>query len=188
MQQQEATVSQVRAKARFPKGKRGTVARLASGLVLWIALAAPLHFAWEWAHAPLYALWLDESRSVIAYSIAHCTAGDAVIAGASYLAGVAYSRTIDWPNAARLRGTTAALLSGVGYTAFSEWLNVYRLGSWAYTDSMPLVAGIGATPLLQWLLVPLVMVFVWHWFWPSGPFNPDGRLGKRERNPVQQRR
>lgn len=178
MRQHEVTVSQVRAKTRFPK--RDHVARLASGLVLWTALAAPLHFAWEWAHAPLYALWLEESKSVIAYSIAHCTAGDAVIAGVSYLAGVAYGRAVDWPNAAPLRGAIVALLVGVGYTAFSEWFNVYRLGSWSYTDSMPLVAGIGVTPLLQWLFVPLATVFLWRRLWPGGPF--DERYGQRKEN------
>ena len=45
---------------------------------------------------------------------------------------------------------------GVAYTAFSEWRNVYRLS--AYTDAMPLVLGIGLSPLMQWILVPLLAV------------------------------
>lgn len=169
MQRQEITVSEIEARTRLPKEVRGGPGGLLSNLVFWIALAAPLHFAWEWAHAPLYTLWRGASGSVVAYSIAHCTAGDALIAGVSYLAGAACGRAVDWPNIAPIRGTTAAALSGVGYTAFSEWLNVHRLGSWAYTDAMPLVAGIGVTPLLQWLLVPSAMVFIWRCFRPRGP-------------------
>lgn len=52
-------------------------------------------------------------------------------------------------------------MTGVAYTAFSEWLNVYRLGSWAYTQAMPLLGGIGITPLLQWVIVPVAMTLLW---------------------------
>jgi len=50
------------------------------------------------------------------------------------------------------------IVMGLGYTVFSEWYNVYRIGSWAYSDAMPLIFGIGLTPLLQWLVVPGVML------------------------------
>lgn len=50
------------------------------------------------------------------------------------------------------------LAAGLGFTVFSEWVNVYRLGAWAYKSAMPLVAGIGLTPLLQWLIVPVLMI------------------------------
>lgn len=165
MQHDEETVSERTAVP--PAGS--TVARLAAAWVLWIALAAPLHFAWEWAQAPLYTLWRNESGAVITYSIAHCTAGDALIAAASYLAGAAGSRAVDWPSAAPLRGLSVAWVLGIGYTAFSEWRNVYRLGSWTYTEAMPTIAGIGVAPLLQWLFVPLAMVFLWRRLWPNGP-------------------
>jgi hypothetical protein len=36
--------------------------------------------------------------------------------------------------------------------------NVYRVGSWGYTASMPMIFGIGLAPLLQWLILPPVMV------------------------------
>ncbi len=36
--------------------------------------------------------------------------------------------------------------------------NVYRAGSWGYTASMPMIFGIGLSPLLQWLILPPVMV------------------------------
>lgn len=75
MQRQEVTISGDRAYAGLRKEPRGNGARLLSALVLWIALAAPLHLAWEWAHAPLYTLWVERSRTAVTYSIAHCTAG-----------------------------------------------------------------------------------------------------------------
>lgn len=52
----------------------------------------------------------------------------------------------------------AAVSFGLAYTVFSEWFNVYRIESWDYAPSMPLVNGIGLTPLLQWSVVPVVMI------------------------------
>ncbi len=49
---------------------------------------------------------------------------------------------------------------GLGYTVFSEWYNVYRAGAWAYAEAMPRVLGIGLTPLLQWLIVPVAMLML----------------------------
>ncbi len=49
---------------------------------------------------------------------------------------------------------------GFGYTVFSEWYNVYRVGAWAYAESMPRILGIGLTPLLQWLVVPVAMLIL----------------------------
>ena len=46
----------------------------------------------------------------------------------------------------------------VAFTAWSEWYNVYRAGNWGYTASMPLIFGIGLSPLLQWLILPPAMV------------------------------
>ena len=49
----------------------------------------------------------------------------------------------------------------MAFTAWSEWYNVYRVGNWGYTASMPTVFGIGLSPLLQWLILPPVMVAVY---------------------------
>jgi hypothetical protein len=46
----------------------------------------------------------------------------------------------------------------MAYTSWSEWYNVYRVGSWRYTELMPTIFGIGLSPLLQWLILPIVMV------------------------------
>ena len=49
-------------------------------------------------------------------------------------------------------------MGAIAFTAWSEWYNVYRAGSWGYTASMPTIFGIGLSPLLQWLILPPVMV------------------------------
>jgi hypothetical protein len=120
----------------------------------WLALSLPLHLAWELAQLPLYTIWREGSAGGIAFAVAHCTGGDVLIALGTYAAGAAVAHTWEWPLRRPRGGLLAVLVAGVAYTAFSEWLNVSVRGSWAYADAMPQVAGIGLSPLAQWLVVP----------------------------------
>ena len=136
----------------------GSLKRLAS----WALLAAVLHSLWEIAQLPLYALWNEADRMRIVAYVAHCVAGDVLIATLTFLVVVAALRRLDWPQARPWRGGTLLVGLGLGYTVFSEWNNVYRAGAWSYAAQMPLVGGIGLTPLLQWLIVPAIMVVLAH--------------------------
>ncbi len=49
---------------------------------------------------------------------------------------------------------------GLTYTAWSEWFNTSIRAAWTYSPAMPLVAGIGLSPLLQWLVLPLLLVWI----------------------------
>jgi len=53
-------------------------------------------------------------------------------------------------------------LLGVGYTVASEWLNVVVRQTWAYTQAMPRLPpfGTGLSPVLQWLLLPGLALYV----------------------------
>lgn len=67
-----------------------------------------------------------------------------------------------WPSHGYARVVIAALCFGVGYTVFSEWFNVTVRASWTYAPTMPRLPllGTGLSPLLQWVVVPLV-AFAW---------------------------
>jgi hypothetical protein len=125
---------------------------------LWSALAFVLNLAWETAHARLYTLWAGADGLTVAWSLFHCTLGDVVIALAMFaLAGVALRRA-DWPASRPWAGGAIVVSGALAYTAWSEWYNVYRAGNWAYTASMPLIFGVGLSPLLQWLILLPVLV------------------------------
>jgi hypothetical protein len=125
----------------------------------WLLLAAVLNLAWEIAQLPLYTIFLDGRPEQIAFAVAHCTGGDILIALVCYLVASAVTLDLAWPWHRPGSGVAVAIVSGVTYTVFSEWLNVSVRGSWAYTESMPQISGIGLTPLLQWLVVPLVALY-----------------------------
>ena len=124
----------------------------------WSALAFVLNLAWEIGHVRLYALWIEADGARIAWSVFHCTLGDVVIALVMFaLAGIAFQR-VDWPASRPWKGGIIVALGAMTFTAWSEWYNVYRTGAWAYAPEMPTVYGIGLSPLLQWLIIPAVLV------------------------------
>jgi len=121
----------------------------------WTAWLLVLNLGWEFAHLPLYELDTAEPLTVVAYVI-HCTAGDGVIALGSYIVAAASTRDPVWPLRDSRAGIVIACAAAVAYTAWSEWRNVYVAANWAYADTMPTIAGVGVSPLLQWTLLPPV--------------------------------
>ena len=140
--------------------KRATSSFVASA-GLWSALAFSLNLAWEIAHVRLYTLWTEAAGLDVAWALLHCTVGDVLIAlGAFLLTAIVLGR-IDWPLSRPVAGTILVVASSMAYTSWSEWYNVYRVGSWRYTELMPTIFGIGLSPLLQWLILPIVMVIAY---------------------------
>lgn len=131
---------------------------------LWSALAFVFNLVWEIAHVRLYTLWVDADRLTVAWSLVHCTLGDVAIALTMFaLAGIALRQT-DWPVSFPWTGGAIITVGAVAFTAWSEWYNVYQIGSWSYTASMPMILGIGVSPLLQWLLLPPLMTVAYRAF------------------------
>src|SRR3989344_2439029 len=124
----------------------------------WAVLALVLHLIWEIGQLPFYTLWEEANAWRIALYVTHCVAGDAIIVTLSYLAVALSGRQAGGPRQRTRRGGTALVALGLGYTVFSEWYNVYRAGAWAYAEIMPRILGIGLTPLLQWVVVPIIML------------------------------
>jgi hypothetical protein len=134
---------------------RAALRLIALGYLPWLA---GLNLAWEVGQLPLYTLWREGSPAWIAFSVAHCTAGDVLI-GASALAAALVltgAREI-----ARWRwGLIAAVATVLAtvYTGFSEWVNAGLAQNWQYTERMPVLrvgpATVGLAPLAQWLVLP----------------------------------
>lgn len=123
-----------------------------------------LSLVWEILQLPLYTLASDPRAAWVAYAIAHCTLGDAMIGTAALIGALTICRANEparWP---RVKIVVWMVFFTVIYTILSERYNLAR-SSWAYSPSMPVVPwiGVGLSPLLQWLLVPIA---VWRWSRP----------------------
>ena len=122
----------------------------------YLGVSIVAHLIWEAVQLPLYTVWATGTLRQQAFSVLHCTLGDAMIAGLSLLVALALFARASWPSTGVVRVFAASLVIGVAYTFYSEWLNVGVRRSWAYSDLMPVVPvlGTGLAPLLQWLVVP----------------------------------
>ena len=135
-------------------------------LRIYLGLTAGLHLIWEVAQLPLYTIWNTGSPQEIAFAVFHCTVGDMMIATLSLMIALVFFGSSDWPRERSSSVLTATLFAGIGYTVYSEYLNTVVRKSWAYAELMPTLPpfGTGLTPLLQWIVVPMLgFAAIWLW-------------------------
>jgi hypothetical protein len=120
----------------------------------YVAAILLLNLIWEFAQLPLYTLWREGSVMARIYGPLHCTVGDVMIASLALMAALLILGNSRWPQSRYAAVATASICLGLAYTGYSEWVNVYVRKSWGYSDLMPTIAGIGLSPLLQWLVIP----------------------------------
>lgn len=138
-----------------------TASGVMAGAGYWTVLAFIFNLIWEIGQVRLYTLWAAADGITVAWALLHCTLGDVLIALALFtVAGITLWRS-DWPASRPWVGSAIVVLGALAYTVWSEWFNVYRAGNWGYVASMPMIFGIGLFPLLQWLILPPLMVFVY---------------------------
>ncbi|GAC1651683.1 MAG: hypothetical protein NVS4B3_12740 [Gemmatimonadaceae bacterium] len=129
----------------------------------WAALSIAaflLHWVWEMLQAPLY----DSMRSLSLWeSTRLCTeaaAGDVAISLVAYAVVGALVGSRGWLFEPRPRRVTGYLVVGLVATVLLEILSIQRWGRWSYAPIMPSVRGVGLAPLVQWVVVPLVTLWV----------------------------
>lgn len=132
----------------------------------YIVFAAVAHLAWEFAHLPLYTIWLTGTPGELVFAAVHCTGGDVLITLSTMVLALFLAGRPDWPQVRGRAVLATAIALGVGYTIFSEWLNIEVREAWAYRDLMPVIPLIdaGLSPVLQWVAIPLAA-----WWWAVLP-------------------
>ncbi len=129
----------------------------------YVSTIAIGNLVWETAHLPLYTIWRTGTADDNAFAVVHCTIGDVALALSMLATALLVTGNRDWP--VRHFWVVAALtvLLGVGSTVLLEWLNVAVWKSWAYSGLMPVLPvfgfKVGLSPLLQWILVPLLALW-----------------------------
>jgi hypothetical protein len=133
-------------------------------LRIYLTVIALGNLAWEAAHLPLYTIWKTGTVREIVFAVAHCTGGDLLIALTALSVALVLFGNRNWPDREFGRVAAVAVSLGVAYTIFSEWLNIVIRKSWAYSELMPILKiaqiDVGLSPLLQWVFVPLVALWL----------------------------
>jgi hypothetical protein len=130
-------------------------------MLVWAGLATLLHGAWDLLQFPLLTAAFDVDRVRATASLLHAVLGDALLATGFYFIVAVIFRDADWPRRHAKRG--AAILATVGVVAsvLMQWYRVYYLDLDVYADAMPVIAGIGVLPVLQWIVVsPLAVALI----------------------------
>lgn len=129
-----------------------------------LVFAFLLNFVWESLQVPFFVNMPAVPHWQGIRTCAAATLGDAAIALVSFwtVAIVAHSRAwILQPSSGQVVGFVAV---GVLITLVGEWVFTEKIVRWTYADSMPTlpVLGTGLLPLLQWMILPPLLVWIVH--------------------------
>lgn len=119
------------------------------------------HFAWEILQAPLFSSLAQVDHFVAIRICLQATLGDLVIALVAFWCAALAGKGRDW--IARAHGPALITFIAVGLlvTVGLEYLHTEVTGRWSYDPAMPRlpILGTGLSPILQWVFVPLLVVW-----------------------------
>jgi hypothetical protein len=128
----------------------------------WSALAIfsfLLNFVWEMLAVPFYTGIGQLSHAAGVRFCLMASLGDVVIALLSY-GIVAARRSRGWVLTPDTRSRICFVIVAVGITILVEHVSVYHLARWSYAPAMPRIAGIGVVPIAQWMVLPLLTLWL----------------------------
>jgi hypothetical protein len=120
-----------------------------------------LNFIWELLQMPLFAGFADFPYYRL---VLHCTKasyGDVVISLVAFAGACLIARSRMWIISMNKSGVTAFLAIGLVITIVFEILATGPLNRWEYGELMPMipVIGVGASPVAQWVILPLLQLW-----------------------------
>ena len=120
-----------------------------------------LNLAWEMWQVPFFLGMADAPHWQGVKACTRATAGDAAIALAAFWVAAALARNRHWILTPRKRDLAAFIGTGLIVTIVLESLATEVLGRWTYAEAMPRlpIIGTGLLPLLQWLLIPPLVIW-----------------------------
>jgi hypothetical protein len=121
-----------------------------------------LHFPWEFLQVPFFT---DMTTAPHWDAVKFCTSatlGDVAITLVAFWGTAAAARSRDWIRHPRRTTTATFVIIGVVITMVSERLATGPLGRWTYSELMPVVPvlGVGLVPVIQWLVLPLALLWL----------------------------
>jgi hypothetical protein len=129
-------------------------------LILWLSFFSFVIFGmWEFAQTPFFEDYTDDINQII-FNRFHCTLGDVLILLSVITIISIFLKNLKWLRSPEFKHYLIVSVLGVGYTIISEINNVYILKSWGYSSAMPTYFGIGALPIIQWILLPPIIMFI----------------------------
>ncbi len=130
---------------------------------LHVALfALLLNLPWEFLQAPLYVGMPTMPHWQAVQACTQAALGDVLIALTAYWAVAGWRRRRDWLRDYGTKECLGFVLVGVGLTVALEWHATLGSQRWEYVPLMPSLPwlGTGLSPLLQWLILPPLILWM----------------------------
>ncbi|MHB0971790.1 MAG: hypothetical protein ACYC7A_21105 [Thermoanaerobaculia bacterium] len=130
-----------------------------------------LNFIWEMAQARFYASMRELPFWPATWLCTRAAFADVALLALFFLSAALVARDAVWPLRPTLNATatffSACLLATVG---IERW--AIATTRWSYSDEMPLIFGVGALPLLQWVLLPALSLLAFRRAFRRPPGSP----------------
>jgi len=144
---------------------RRAAASAVLALMVW-SVSFFLHFFWEMIQVPFFSGMARASHWDVVWLCTRATVGDANIAFGAYVLGALSVKDWFWITKPwRLSTLSVYLGAGLIVTIIFEYWATGAGQRWNYSDLMPEtpLLGIGALPLAQWVIIPIVLIYAVKW-------------------------
>ncbi len=120
------------------------------------------HFIWEMLQVPWFSGMMEASHGAVVWLCTRATGGDVLILLAGFWLASIVRGHRRWLLRGERKPAVIVIVTGVVVTVALEWLATGPLDRWSYAGSMPVVPliGVGLAPLLQWLLLPPLILWL----------------------------
>ncbi len=120
-----------------------------------------LNFVWEMLQVPFFEGMATMPHWQGVKECTFATAGDVLISLVCFWIVAGSVRSRNWIQAPSKRQIGLFVVLGLVFTIGFEFLATGVLGRWEYTEAMPKlpVFGTGLIPVLQWIVIPLLLVW-----------------------------
>lgn len=121
-----------------------------------------LNYPWEFLQVPFFQAMPEMPHWDAIFYCTRATLGDVLITLVAFWLVAAWQRNRDWLLRPRLPALAGFVAVGVLVTIALEWHATALADRWQYAGFMPTVPllGTGLLPLLQWLILPLVVIWL----------------------------
>lgn len=121
-----------------------------------------LNYPWEFLQVPFFAEMSTMSHWEAVRFCTRATLGDVPIALVAYWVVAALRRRRDWLRCPDVKAIAGFVAVGIVVTIGLEWHATELQQRWQYAEGMPTLPllGTGLAPLLQWLVLPPLIVWL----------------------------
>jgi hypothetical protein len=119
-----------------------------------------LNYFWESLHAVF--LYSDHNFEAARYvmMLLYVSFIDVILIITAYILTALINHNIFWIEKIGKRNVIPFIILGLIFAFIIELISVYKLERWSYNEYMPLIFGIGLSPLIQLSLTGLVTVWI----------------------------